>query len=507
MYTTSDTINGMPRSGLPTFATIPVGIVCVGVAILLSVLSGRYGFHRDELYFVVAGDHLAWGYADQPPLTPLLAKLSTGIFGDSLAGLRVIATLTGVAIVAVVALITRELGGDRAAQTLAAVGTAVSAFPLAIAHMVSTTTFDLLIWLVVCWLVLRLIRSGDHRWWLAIGALVGVGLQNKHLIVLLVVALIVALLIVGPRQIFRSWWLVAGAAIGLAIAAPNIWWQAQHDWPQLDIASGIGEDDGAENRLLFIPDQLTRLSPLLVPIWIVGLIRLWRNPALRWARAFGLAYPVICVLVLIMGGKSYYVLPLLLVLLAAGAEPVVDFLRRGRTRIRVAAAAAALVVAGVISAVIVLPILPASSAGAVAAINPEQGEQLGWPELTEATAAGWSKIPAKQRDKAVIFTSNYGEAGAIAQYRDRHDLPMPYSGHMSFADWGPPSDTMDGPVLVVHPADGGATMSRYFVDCRTVGEVDNGIDVDNEEQEARIVLCGGTTAPWSEIWPKLRHLY
>jgi hypothetical protein len=370
--------------------------------------------------------------------------------------------------------------------------------------MVSTATFDLLAWMVIGWLAVRLLRTGDGRWWLALGLASGIALENKYLVVLPLGALLIAVLVAGPRSVLRSWWLVAGLAIAAVLAAPNLWWQASHGWPQLTVAGGISQDDGTENRIMFIPLQILQLSPFLVPMWIAGLLRLWRSPALRWGRAVALAYPLLGVGVLAIGGKSYYALPLLLVLVAAGCEPTVEWATRGgRTKRR---AVVALVLTGLTSALFTLPVLPASAVSVVLPVNAEQGEQIGWPELTSAVADGWSKIPADERARAVIFAGNYGEAGAIAKYGPDHGLPVPYSGHMSFADWGPPADSQNGPVLLVEQQRDEQHES-HFTDCQQVGKVDNGVRVANEEQGAAIVLCSGTTKLWSSLWPDVRRFY
>ncbi|MFB9834101.1 glycosyltransferase family 39 protein, partial [Actinoallomurus acaciae] len=235
-------------AGPPRLAAGPVAVVVVGLAAVLSALSPRYGFHRDELYFLVAGGHPAWGYVDQPPLTPLIARAATALFGDTPAGLRVAATLAGAATVFVTALIARELNGGRRAQVFAALAAAVSGFVLAVGHMVSTATFDLLAWLVVAWLALGLARTGDGRRWPVLGAVVGLAMLNKYLVGMLAVALLIAVLSVGPRGVLRGRWPVAAVAIAAVIATPNLWWQATHGWPQLTVAGGISSDDGAANR-------------------------------------------------------------------------------------------------------------------------------------------------------------------------------------------------------------------------------------------------------------------
>ncbi|WP_431965380.1 glycosyltransferase family 39 protein [Actinacidiphila sp. bgisy160] len=485
------------RAQVASFATAPVLGVAAAVVAVLTALSGRYGFHRDELYFLVAGDHPAWGYVDQPPLTPLAARLSTAVFGETPAGLRVVATLACAATVVVVAAVARELGGGRTAQVLAAACTAVSGFVLAVGHMVSTATFDVLVWVVVCWLVLRLLRTGDRRLWPAVGAALGIGMQNKYLVALLAVALLAALLATGPRHVLRGWWPLAGAVVALAVALPSLWWQAAHGWPQLTVAGGISADDGAENRVLFVPQQIVFLSPAFVPVWIAGGLRLWREPALRWARAFVPAYLLLAVVVVVSGGKPYYCLPLLLALLAAGCVTAAS---------RPRAMWWAVALTAVVSALISLPVLPPGAVGAVNGVNKEQGEQIGWPQLADAVADAWSGVPVADRPRAVVFAQNYGEAGALAHYGPARGLPAPYSAHMSFADWGPPPDSATGPVLLVRQ-EGADGLERYFADCRRVGGVDNGHHVANEEQDAAIVLCAAPNAPWSQLWSWLRHYY
>lgn len=483
------------RAGRAPFAAGPVALVVVLQAVLLTALSARYGFHRDELYFLVAGDHPAWGYSDQPPLAPMVAKAAVTIFGETPVGLRVAATLTGVLTVVVVALIAREFGGGRGPQTFAAAATALSTAALVVAHMLSTTSIDMLMWTVVALFAVKLLRTRDPRWWLALGAAVGIGSLDKWLIFLLVAALAVALLVTGPRAILRSAWLAAGLVLGIAIAAPAIVWQAGHGWPMLTVAGGISEDDGTENRILFVPMQLVYLSPILVPGWLAGLVRLWRD---RRYRAIALSYPVLCVALLALGGKPYYSVPLLLVLVAAGAEPSLRWLAKGVPR-RVVLGALAVGCAA-ISVVIALPVLPATALDPVLAVNAEQGEQVGWPQFVGTVSQVWHQIPAGERERAVIITANYGQAGAIDRYGAGYGLPAAYSGHMSFGDWGPPPDAMNGPVVVV-----GDAGRRAFTGCRLGATHDS--PIGNDEDGTRVALCTGTVAPWSALWSELRHYY
>ncbi|GLZ29535.1 hypothetical protein Lesp02_17250 [Lentzea sp. NBRC 105346] len=452
-------------------------------AVVLLALSGQYGFHRDELYFLAAGKHLDWGYVDQPPITPFLGRVSTLLFGDSPTGLRIVAILLGMATVVVAAMIAHELGGG---EVLTAIGTALSSLTLVVSHMLSTTSVDLLVWVVLGYFAVRLLKSGDGRWWIPVGITMAVGLANKWLVLLLIAALGISVLIVGPRSIFRTWWLAIGVAVCLLLSAPVLIWQAQHDFPLLTVAGGISESDGTENRILFVPMQLVYLAPILVPVCVVGFLRLWRDSSLR---AVALTYPALCLLTLATGGKPYYTAPLLLVLLAAGAAPSERWARSRRWWIPLAALGVAT------NLVVALPVLPVSALAPAMALNQEQGEQVGWPAFAETVTREWNKIPDKSR--AVIFTRNYGQAGAI----ERYGPAQPYSGHMSYADWGPPSDAKDGPILLV----GRLNDPALFRGC-TVQAVHHSV-IDNNENGVQISLCDGPSGKWSEIWPKLRRFY
>jgi hypothetical protein len=192
----------------------------------------------------------------------------------------------------------------------------------------------------------------------------------------------------------------------------------------------------------------------------------------------------------------------MLILIAAGATPVLDWFSRRRPFLLALGA----VLTTVTSVVIALPVLPTSAVNAVLPINPEQGEQIGWPALTSAVADAWQQIPSADRAQAVIFALNYGEAGAIDHYGPAHNLPTPYSGHMSFYDWGPPPDTQTGPVLLVEQEPTPYFESRLGT-CHQIGTVNTGHSVDNEEQGTHLTLCTGPTQPWSTLWPSLRRYY
>jgi 4-amino-4-deoxy-L-arabinose transferase-like glycosyltransferase len=293
----------VPR--LPRLAGGPVAGVAGCVAAVLVATTGRYGYHRDELYYLAAGRHLAWGSPDQPPLVALVAGLSWRVAPGSVVVLRLPSAFAAAAVVALAGLLARELGGQRAAQWLAAVSMAVAALLLGAAHLLSTTTFDLLAWALLLWLVVRVLRTGNQRLWVVAGVVAGIGLLNKDLVAFLIAAVAAGVAVAGPRRIFASPWLWIGGTLAAVLWAPYLLWQARHGWPELEVSRAIaaGRSGTSAPRALFVPFQLGLVSPFLAPIWIAGLLRLFRDPALRWCRAVGWAYLLLAAVFLALGGK------------------------------------------------------------------------------------------------------------------------------------------------------------------------------------------------------------
>src|SRR5262252_1830112 len=285
---------GQEAAPLPAFAVGPVVSAAVALAALLVAFSGRYGYHRDELYFLAAGRHLAWGYPDQPPFVAVLARLMSDIAPGSLVALRLPSALASAALVMLTGLIARELGGERIAQCLAAASIAVTPVVIGAGHLLSTTTFGLPVWALACWLIIRVLRTGEDRLWLGVGLVTGTGLFDSDLIAFLMFSVVVALLIVGPRQRLRSPWLYAGGAVAIAMWLPYLAWQASNGWPELAVARSIasGGSGTSAPRWELVPFQLL-LAGFVAPIWVAGLVRLLRGTSLRWCRALGVAFIVL----------------------------------------------------------------------------------------------------------------------------------------------------------------------------------------------------------------------
>lgn len=469
-----------------------VAVAATATSVLLAT-SARYGPHRDELYFVASGRRLAWGYPDQPPLTPLLARVMDDLAPGSLVALRLPAALAMATLVVLTALTARSLGAGRAGQVLAAVSPAVATVFVVTGHLLSTTTIDLLVWTAITHLLVLVLQGRDPRLWLAIGAVSGFGLLNKQLVAFLLAAVAVGLLLVGPRHLLRSPWPWAGAGVALLLWSPHLAWQAAAGWPALEVASAVasGGSTSSEPRELFLPFQFVLVGPLLAPVWVAGLARLWRDTRLR---TLALAYPLLAVLFLATGGKPYYLAGLYPLLLAAGAQPIADWARQRRPRRALLVGAVAVSAAG--SAVVGLPLLPVAEAGPVVAVNEDAGETVGWPSLVRTVAD-------VHQGNAVVLTQNYGQAGAIDRYGPALGLPPAYSGHNGYADWGPPTEH-DLPVVAVGVPR--QELQRWFAQCQPAARVDNGVGLDNEEQGTAIHLCTGRRGTWASLWPDITHL-
>jgi Dolichyl-phosphate-mannose-protein mannosyltransferase len=474
-------------------------IAALQFAVLVAT-STRYGYDRDELYFIVAGSHPAFGYPDQPPLVPLLSWAMHAI-AHSLLLLRLPSALVSVATTVLAAVIAREAGGSRRAQVIASACTATSGFALAVGHFVTTTTFDLLSTTALGWLLIRAVlrRSGPSM--LAAGIVVGIGIEAKPQVGLVAVVMAATLLVIGPRSVLRSWWTAGGVLAAVILAAPYIAWQQLHGWPQVTVAGNIG-GSAEGGRVGFIPFQLVMVSPLLVPIWVAGLLAPFRRAELRVLRFVPVTYGVMAVAYIVGNGKAYYLASLYPILLGIGALPTADWLARAHRRTWLLGTA--LVLSAVVSAFIALPLLPETSLqGSVPmAINPDLGEEVGWPRFVDTVATAWRGLAPGEQSTTAIFTQNYGEAGAVDVLGRSDGLPHAYSGHNAFSLWGaPPAD--DSHALLIG-FDSRGSAAPAFVGCRRAAVVNDGVGLDNDEQGLPVLLCR-PSASWAALWPQLRH--
>ena len=484
-------------------------MIAVGAVALELAVSGRYGYVRDELYFLAAGQHLAFGYVDQPALTPLLARASAVLGGNSLVGLRVLPALTLGAIVVLTAAMSRSLGAGRTGQLLAALAAATCGQYIAAAHELTTTTPDFFFWTLTLYLVTRLLASRDPRWWLAIGGCVGVASEAKWNIGFLAAALLAGFALTDARSLLRSRYLAAGAVIAGALATPDLIWQAAHGWPNLTVFSVLQTQAG-HNRATYWLAQVIFTGLALTPIWVAGLYWSLRNaqPRARAVRAAGIGCGLVVLLQFVLGGKPYYPGAAYTFLLAAGCVPVEQWLAARRPlfgRIRPATAmAGAMLVSAALVLPVALPVLPAAVLRTVPLqkINYDLAESIAWPKQVALVAREYELLPAAERARTTIITGNYGEAGAIDRYRAVYGLPVAYSGANNFWLWGPPPAADTSAIAVnVDPA----LLRREFRQVSLVATFWNGLGVSDDEEGIRIFVATGLRSTWATAWPAFRH--
>ena len=471
-------------------------------------VSAQYGYHRDELYFLAAGQHPAFGYVDQPPLTPLLGRLSAVAFGNTLVGVRVLPALALAALVVLSAAMSRVLGAGRTGQVLAALATATCGEYLGTMHLLTTTAPDFVGWAVTLLLVLRLLQSRDPRWWLAIGGCVGVAMEAKWNIAVLAGCLVAGLAVTDARRLLASRYLLAGCAIAGAVAAPDLIWQALHGWPNLQVFHAL-QGSAGQNRATYWIAQVAFTGLVLTPIWIAGLVWTLRSQAARPFRAAGIACALAIALYFAAGGKAYYPGAVFTFLFAAGAVPLEHWLAARAQRARagrispVAVTGAALVASAMITLPVALPVLPARVLHSVPLqkINYDLAETIGWPKQVDLVAREYHALPAAEQRLTTIIAGNYGEAGALNRYRAWAGLPETYSGANNFWLWGPPP-AADANAVVINMDPG--FLRREFASVRQVAVFQNGIGVADDEQGMRVFMATGLKTSWAKAWPAFR---
>lgn len=475
----------------------PVATIAAAVVGVLGVVAGRYGWHRDELYFLAAGKHLSWGYIDQPPFTPAVARLADEVAPGSLRLLRLLPALTTGLAVILGALIARELGANRRGQVLSALAVATGGFALGAGHLLSTAATDLCAWFALLWLFTRLLRTGDGRLWVAFGGIAGLALLNKDLVPLLALSLLAGLVLDRRWDLLRTWWLPVGVALALLIALPNLLWQADHGWPQTDMARALAQRLAGENRATLLPLQLILIGPALVPTLGRGARWLHRHPS---ARPLVWAWPTGLLLTFVTAGRPYYVLPLTTVIVLAGIVATTPDPSSSSGGLRLAMA-----VNGVGALLVSLPVLPVAALHTVrvADLNEAAVETIGWPELVDQVAAVVDALPTADRQHLVLLAGSYGEAGALDLFGPDRGLPPATSPQNSYPDLRWPTDD-DATVVTIRLGRG--YLEEFFDTCEAEGHVDNGLDIDNEVQGAPIFVCRGLRGTWAHLKPAMRYL-
>jgi len=478
--------------------------------------AGRYGYFRDELYYLACGRHLAFGYVDQPPMIALVTWLTVHTLGTSLVALHFLPALAGAALVVLTARIAREFGGGRFAQGLSALSVALAGVYLVMARQLTMNVFEPLVWMGCAYLIIRIIKTGNQKLWLWFGVLAGLGLETKYSITIFGFAVVIGLLLTRERKAFRSPWIWLGGAIALAIFLPNLIWNLQHHWPFIELMHNIRASGRDIHRgpTAYWGEQILMMSPLNFPIWVAGVIFLFFSRDGKRFRVLGWIFLVVVVAMMILNGKDYYSSPAYPMLLAAGAVAI-EGAFRGRRWLK--PIAVLVLVAGTAPFLpLVIPILPletylhyqeklglvppATEKSHLRSPLPQHySDDLGWPEMTAAVARVYNRLPPAEREKTAIFAQNYGEAGAIDFFGSQYGLPKAISGHQNYYLWGPRQYTGESMIVL---GDNRARLEQLFQEVTLAGSFGQPYALER----GSIWVCRGPRG-WNlqQIWPRLKN--
>ena len=493
---------------------IPLVAAAATFAIHLAA-NPHYGFFRDELYFIICGRHPALGYVDQPPLVPLLAAL-TQLAGESLVLLRAPAALVAAASVYVTCLLARELGGGRFAQALAAVSSALCPVLCAFGMKLSTDTPGLWLWPLAALYLLRLLRGGDARNWLGLGAALGLSAQAKFSVAYFAAALFLGLLCTPKRRILLSRWFVLGALLAAALALPALLWQASHGFPMLEI---LRNGQHGKNVVLspgeYLFAEVLVTNPILALIWIAGLFQLLAD---EQARPLGLSFLILLAAMIASHAKHYYPADIYPVLFAAGGVLIERLTARFRALRPAALGLSA--IAGAIALPYVVPILPLPAFLAYhrvlaprlhlqtaeterhrpSVLPQDWADMQGWPEMAAAVAKVFASLAPEDRAHTAIVAGNYGEAAAIDFFGRSHGLPPALSGHNQYFLWGPRGGDVQNIIDVGGDCGAGANLFEHV---ERAAVFSSPLAMPYEDQ-LPIMLCRGIRRPLAELWPALK---
>lgn len=494
-------------------------LICLGLADLFLHISvaGRYGYFRDELYYIVLGQRLDFGFVDVPPFTPLMARLSRLLFGDSLIGLRVFPALAGAATVILAGLIARRLGGGRRAQALAAVSVLFSGVILNFGYLLTNNAFDILSWTLAAYLLVLILKENRVKLWPAFGVVAGLALQNKYSIVFFVAALAAGFLLTRARTQFLNGRLWAGLAIALAIFLPNLIWQVRHGLPFIELSrNAVAHKNALLSPLQFLRGQMLETVPYIFLLVIIGALAFlfWRE--LRPVRAFGWAFLALEAFFMLSVGKTYYMAAIYPVMLA-GAAVALEHWTSKRVRWLVPISILLVVLTASVIVPFAIPVMPLERFVAFsqrANVTPQAGERLemgllpqhyadqfGWKELAETVAGIYQGLSETDRAVCGIFAHNYGEASAINILGRPYGLPFALSGHNQYWLWKPAPGRGDIMIVIGGKAEDHRQSFREVVEmARTSNKY-----AMPYENDRPIYLCRGLKVGLGDIWPHLKN--
>ncbi len=487
--------------------------------LLVHLYAGRhYGYFVDELYYIACSHHLDWGYVDQPPLIALITRITGVLLGESLPATRLFPALAGAAMVFLVGMLARELGGKFFAQMLAALAVLLAPGFLATDNFLSMNAFEPLFWTGCAYVLVRIIKTGNQKLWLWFGVLAGIGLENKHSILIFGAGLMVGLLLTPERRFFRSPWIWVAGALALLLFLPNLLWNIQHHFPFLELQANIRRSGRNVDLSIFqfFGEEVLTMLPLSVPIWIAGLWHYLFTGEGKPFRALGWAWLFSAAVIFLFNPRVYYLWPAFPVLLAAGSVRWEQWLAQPRFRWIKFAYPALMVLLGIVLAPLAIPVLPVETyIRYTKTLHLEQprvethklgplpqifADQFGWEEMVAVVARAFNSLPPDVRAKTAIFGQNYGQAGAIDLFGPKYGLPKAISGHQNYFLWGPRDYTGES-VIVMDDVE--ERLKTNFASVEKVGTVFHPYSMPYEHFD--VFYCRGLKWPLKEIWPRVKN--
>lgn len=512
-----------------------MGIVWViAIAKLVSHIyfNNRYGYFRDEFDYISCGNHLAWGYVDQPPLIPFLIHVSRALLGDSLRAIRFIPALASSFLVVQTAVIARELGGRRYALLLSATTVLIAPQYLSNGSLLGTNCLEPNLWMGCAYFAILAIKRDNPRYWLWFGLIAGIGMEEKYSIALFGFGIVVGLLLTAQRRVFLNRWIWIGGLAAFLIFLPNLLWNIHYHWPFLELMRNIR----AEGRDVILPlpeyffQQTLLIDPITAPIWLAGLFAFLFSMRFKTYRFLGWCYLVCFTVMFLLHGKNYYLAPVYPMLLAAGAAVIESAVAPARnasqpkSRARLAWLKPVIVVILLAGGAHLLPItvpvlspdrflaytktlpfkLPVMEHSHARAALPQwYADQFGWNEIVAETAVAWNRLTSEERqdENCGIFAQDYGQAGAIDFLGRKYGLPESLSGHQTWFLWGPRG--YSGNCMIVLD-DSREKLEQLWQHVEYVGtSADNPYAL---EKEIPVFICRGSKfGSMAELWPKVKH--
>jgi len=499
----------------------------VGTIVLFSIVTTKllvhlyanrnYGYFIDELYYIACSNHLDWGYVDQPPMVALITKIARLLFGDSLQAIRFFSALAGAAKVLLTAIIARELGGKRFAQILAALAVLVAPGFLGIDNLLSMNAFEALVWIACAYVLIRIIKTTNQKLWIWFGLLAGIGLENKHSMLIWGTAITAGLLLTRQRQWFRTPWIWIAGLLAFLIFLPNLVWNYQHHFPFLELQANIHRSGRNVDLtpLSFFGQEVLSMHPMTLPIWLGGLWFFLFSKAGSSFRVFGLAWLFTAAIILVLDPRVYYLYPAYPILFAAGgviweswlAPPQLKWIKFGYPIL--------MVLSGALIAPFAIPVLPVKTYIRYSkALHFQQpaienrklgplpqiyADQFGWEEMVATVARVYNGLSADARPKTAIFAQNYGQAGAIDFFGPKFGLPKAISGHQNYFFWGPREFTGESVIVLDDRQD---RLERLFASVTRVATVNHPYSMPSEHFD--VFYCCGLKWPLNQMWPKLK---